>query len=142
LTILDAYAIVALLANEPAADEVTELLAVGDCGITHVNLCESVYVLDRTYGIRVEESRLVIEPLLSERMREIATRDAMVWRAAELRVRHYDRRAAPLSLADCILLAVANDDDRIATADAPVANVARSEGIPVVPLPDSAGVRP
>jgi PIN domain nuclease of toxin-antitoxin system len=142
LTILDAYALVALLANEPAADEVAELLAAGDCAITHVNLCESVDVLDRTYGIAVEESRLVIAPLLSERIREIATSDATVWRAGELRVRHYDRRAAPLSLADCVLLAVATDGDRIATADVPVANVARSEGIGVVALPDSAGARP
>jgi rRNA-processing protein FCF1 len=107
-----------------------------------VNLCESVDALDRTYGIAVQESRLVIAPLLSERIREIATREATVWRAAELRVRHYDRRGAPLSLADCLLLAAATDGDRIATADVPVANIARSEGIGVVALPDSAGARP
>lgn len=142
MTILDAYALVALFANEPAAEQVVELLASGDCAVTHVNLCESVYVLDRAYGIGLEESRLAVAPLLSERLREIGTRESTAWRAAELRLRHYDRRAAPLSLADCVLLAAAGERDRIATADVPVANAARSEGIGVVALPDSAGTRP
>jgi predicted nucleic acid-binding protein len=142
LTILDAYALIALLADEPAAGEVVELLAAGDCAVTHVNLCESVYVLQRTYGVGVEESRVVVAPLLSEGIREIATGEATVWRASDLRVRYYDRRVTPLSLADCVLLAAATGDDRIATADAPVANVARSEGIGVVALPDLSGARP
>jgi predicted nucleic acid-binding protein len=133
LTVLDAYALVALLADEPAADEVASLLAEGGCAVTHVNLCESVYVLHRAYGIGIEESRPVLAPLLSEHVRQLAS---------ELRIRHYDRRVRPLSLADCVLIAAAGDGDRIATADAPVAEAARAEGIAVVPLPDIAGARP
>jgi PIN domain nuclease of toxin-antitoxin system len=34
LTLLDAYALVAFLANEPAADEVEALLRAGDTGVT------------------------------------------------------------------------------------------------------------
>jgi len=142
LTILDAYALVALLADEPAADEVTALLAGRDCAVTHVNLCESVYVLDRVHGIRLEESRPVLEPLLSERLRQLGTTAETVWRASELRLRHYDRRSAALSLADCVLLAAAGEGDRIATADPPVAQIGRSEGVEGIALPDSSGARP
>jgi predicted nucleic acid-binding protein len=142
LTVLDAYALVALLADEPAADEVASLLAEGGCAVTHVNLCESVYVLHRAYGIGIEESRPVLAPLLSEHVRQLPTDGTTVWRASELRIRHYDRRVRPLSLADCVLIAAAGDGDRIATADAPVAEAARAEGIAVVPLPDIAGARP
>jgi uncharacterized protein with PIN domain len=142
LTILDAYALVALLADEPAADEVAELLAAGDCAVTHVNLCESVYVLHRAHDVGIEESRRVIAPLLADGIGELGTSEATVWRAGELRVRHYDRRATPLSLADCVLLAAATAEDRIATAGGPVATVARIEGIDVVALPDASGARP
>jgi hypothetical protein len=107
-----------------------------------VNLCESVYVLDRVHGIGLEESRPVLAPLLSERVRQLGTTDETAWRASDLRLRHYDRRSQPLSLADCVLLAAAGSDDRIATSDAPVALVARSEGLEVVALPDSTGSRP
>jgi predicted nucleic acid-binding protein len=142
MTILDAYALVALLADEPAAAEVTALLAGGDCAVTHVNLCESVYVLERVHGIGLEESRPVLAPLLSERVRQLATTDETAWRASALRLRHYNRRSTGVSLADCVLLAAADVQDRIATADAPVAHVARAEGIEVVTLPDSTGSRP
>ena len=142
MTILDAYALVALLANEPAADEVTALVVRGDCAVTHVNLCESVYVLDRVHGIGLEESRPVLAPLLSERVRQLGTTDETAWRASDLRLRHYDRRSLAISLADCVLVAAAGESDRIATADPSVALVARSEGVEVVALPDSTGARP
>jgi hypothetical protein len=65
------------------------------------------------------------------------------WRAADLRARYYDRKARALSLADCLLLAhVCTGGDEIATADPAIADVARAEGLALIPLPDSAGARP
>jgi rRNA-processing protein FCF1 len=57
--------------------------------------------------------------------------------------RRYHRTRAPLSLADCLLLAAARGAQAIvATADRPLAGAARAEGIEVAALPDSRGRRP
>ena len=48
----------------------------------------------------------------------------------------------PVPLADCFLIAAAGADDSVATADGPVAEAAREEGIAVHALPDSGGDRP
>lgn len=63
-------------------------------------------------------------------------------RAGEIRAAHYSRRSSPLSLADCLLLASAEDDNEIATADADVLRVAEKLGIGTIPLLDSQGRRP
>jgi hypothetical protein len=47
-----------------------------------------------------------------------------------------------LSLADCLLLASAEPDDEIATADRAVIEIARKLEVPVIPLLDSRGQRP
>jgi hypothetical protein len=47
-----------------------------------------------------------------------------------------------MSLADCFLVASVVDGVSIATADRPVAEIARAEGIEVIALPDSTGRRP
>ncbi len=62
-------------------------------------------------------------------------------RAAELRVKHYHRTRCPLSLGDCLLLAMTADQDQLATADPHVLNVAREEQIEAIALPDSRGRR-
>lgn len=64
------------------------------------------------------------------------------WRAADIRMRYYDRRTNPLSLADCLLLASVEPTDELATADPAIAAVARAEGTRLVPLPDSTGALP
>ena len=51
-------------------------------------------------------------------------------------------RGVPRTGADCFLIAVAEESDRIATADAAVLAVARAEGIDVAPLPDARGRLP
>jgi hypothetical protein len=53
--------------------------------------------------------------------------------AGLLKARHH-----ALSLADCFLLAIADPDHTIATADRALLAAARYEGI-VMPLPDAAG---
>jgi uncharacterized protein with PIN domain len=140
--LLDAYALVAFLANEPAADEVEALLRRGDAAVTVVNLAEAIDVTQRVHDVGAEDVRRTLEPLLGEAIAVVNHSERHVWRASEVRTRHYDRSRRPLSLADCFLIAAAGADDEIATSDAPLAETARAEGLDVVALLDSAGERP
>lgn len=142
MILLDAYALVALLADEPAAGEVERLLREGGCAVTPSNLAEAVDVTQRARGVAPADVRAALEPLLDGEIELLAPREADVWRAADLRLRYYDRRGCALSLADCFLLAAVGPRDRIASADSAVAAVARGEGIELVRLPDSSGRRP
>lgn len=64
-------------------------------------------------------------------------------RAGQLRAAHYHRTTSPLSLADCVALAVADDrGEALATADPSLAAMARAEGVEVIGLPDAQGRRP
>jgi predicted nucleic acid-binding protein len=143
LTIFDAYPIVAYLVREPAGVEVKELLGQGDAVTTSLNIAEAVDVACRVYGASEPAMRNAIELLVESRLLDVAAPDATdALRAAELRIAYYRRRERPLSLADCFLVAAATREDHIATSDPAVAEVAREEGIAVLPLPDSSGRRP
>lgn len=144
MTLLDAYALVALIANEPAADEVEALLRRGEARIVVVNLAEAIDVLHRVHGLPAEAVREPLQPLLLRGVLAVReSSEAEAWLAAELRGQHYDRNSRPLSMADCLLLAAAlATEDSVATADRPVAEVARAEGVDLVGLPDSSGIRP
>jgi PIN domain nuclease of toxin-antitoxin system len=140
-TLLDAYCVVALLAGEPAGGTVQAMLREAPCEIPAVNLAEAADVLERVYSIPETDVRRVVEPIEALMVRPVDARIA--WRAAFLRSKYYARRTSELSLADCILLASARpEEDAIATADPPVAIVARAEGIRVVGVPDSSGRLP
>lgn len=143
MILLDVYALVALLADEPAATEVEDLLRGGGCGAVLVNLAEAIDVSCRVHGLDEDDVRAALEPLLaSAALASVSPTEPMAWRAAALRVRHYTRRATPVSLADCFLISAAEDGDEIATADTPLATIARAEGVAIVGLPDSSGRRP
>jgi predicted nucleic acid-binding protein len=143
LTLLDAYALVALVADEPAADEVEELLRAGDSKVVIVNLAEAIDISQRVLGYDSGEVRSALEPLLlAGALEAISSDEQTAWSAAELRARHYDRKTCALSMADCFLLAHALAGEAIATADPPFAAAARAEGIDVVALPDAGGNRP
>lgn len=144
MTLLDAYALVALVADEPAAAEVEDLLRAGEAGLLAVNLTEAVDVCGRVHRVEPDETRAVLEPLFLSRVLSLRLSGAGdAWLAAELRIRHYDRRRSPLSVADCLLLAHAlREGDGIATADPHVAECARGSDIALVPLPGSTGARP
>jgi uncharacterized protein with PIN domain len=142
LIVLDAYALVALLADEPAADEVAALVSDGGVIVPAPNLAEAVDRLGRIHGVELARARGALESLEQSadvRVRPVGEADA--WRAAALRIAHYHRTTCPLSLGDCMLLAATGDGERLATADRHVLDVARSEGIPWIALPDSTGNR-
>jgi len=143
VTILDAYALIALLADEPAAADVEVLLGEGDVGISSVNLAESLDVSRRTYGVSAHQVRSDLDPLVAQgQLAVVPATESIARRAASVRGAHYRRRSLELSLADCFLLATAASGDRIATADPGVAEVAGKLGVDIAPLPDSLGHRP
>lgn len=143
MTLLDAYAVVALVADEPAAQEVEKLLRAGESRVLVANLAEAIDVTQRVHGVPAVETRYVIEPLLGETLVPVVSEARHAWHAVELRGRHYDRRERPISLTDCFLIAHAVDaNEEIATADAPLAVAARAEGVEVVALPDRRGLKP
>ena len=63
--------------------------------------------------------------------------------AGALRARYYRKRQCEISLGDCFALALAKRRRAsLATSDPDLASAARSEGVAIVPLPDSRGTRP
>jgi predicted nucleic acid-binding protein len=144
VTFLDAYALVALIGDEPAADEVEAILREGEARVVVVNLAEAVDISQRVHHLSAVDVRAALEPLLLGRVLATAVSDEpQGWLAADLRSKHFDQKTRALSMADCFLLAHAlTDGGPIATSDPPLAAVARDESVDVVALPDSTGNRP
>jgi uncharacterized protein with PIN domain len=144
VTLIDAYGLVALIADEAAADEVEGLLRAGDCRVVAINLAEAVDICQRVHGINAEDVRTAIDPLILSGTLAVATSDDRVaWLAADLRVKHYDKKTCPLSMADCFLFAHAvAGDGALATADPDLAKAALADGVKVIGLPDRKGNRP
>jgi PIN domain nuclease of toxin-antitoxin system len=139
---LDAYALVAFLADEPARPEVEALLG-KPCFMAVGNLAESLDVLGRVYGVDEAELRDLVGPLAGEVVGIEGTVEADAWSSAQLRRTYYDRATRELSLADCFLLATAlRLGASVATADPAVASAARDEAVEVIALPDRTGKRP
>jgi predicted nucleic acid-binding protein len=128
---LDAFALIALLAEEPAAETVEMLLRRGDAAMTVVNLAEALDVLRRIEKIPADRLEALTAPLLSQYIELRPIDEPIAQRAADIRARRYHRTRTPLSLADCILLAATGHNDTLATADEPLLRTARAEGISV-----------
>lgn len=140
MTILDAFAVVALLRGEPAAEEVRSELDAGDAHLTAVGLGEVIDHLVRVLGTTDEDAALDVAQLgLAD---AAVVDDEMALRAGLLRARHYHRRDRAVSLADCIAAEVARaNSTALATADPHLLDLCAAEGIAVLPLPDSSGTR-
>ncbi|MGI9081002.1 MAG: PIN domain-containing protein [Thermoleophilaceae bacterium] len=139
---LDAFALVTLARDEPAAGEVEALLRRGDCVVTAVNLAEVLDQFGRVMGQSPERLETELSPLLGGALTVVSVDQRIAWRAAELRRRHYASRASELSLADCVALAAVGPGDSLATADPPLARAAQAEALEVIRLPDSRGRQP
>lgn len=140
--VLDAFALIALALDEPAAAEVEALLRRGDCVMAAPNLAEAIDRLGRVHGRSEGELRAALVPILGEVLTVVATDELIAWRAAGLRRGHYRRSDSQLSLADCIALATVGPRDSLATADPPLAHAARAVGLDLLALPDTRGRRP
>lgn len=131
-TLLDAFALIALLRDEAAAEDVHRLLVAGDASMSTVNLAEAGQKVVRARALQADELDRIVGALP---LAIVPFSRVHAVRAAELRARHYDRRDRAVSLADCCLVAAATPADRVATADAAVLAMAESEGIETIALP-------
>ena len=142
MTFLDAQALIAFMVGEPAADEVEEILAYGEASIASVNLAETVDIALRVHGVPRGRLMAELSALTRSSLEVVDCDEPRATRAGELRSRYYRSRDCPVSIADCVLVASTAPQDVIATSDGPVLEVARAEGVAVIPLPDSQGNRP
>jgi predicted nucleic acid-binding protein len=143
IVFLDAFGVIAFARAEPASSEVQDLLQKEDqVGLLSVNRGEIIDVLIRDGDVPTAVSQLL---LLLEvgGLKQIGLDPITAELAGKLRPRHYRRRGGEVSLADCCVLAAAQlVGGAVASADPALADVARREGITVIPLPDSSGRRP
>ena len=134
MTILDANALLAWLLDEPEASRVERLLLSERCVIPLANAAEVIDICLRVHRFDDEELYRLLLPLFDEVVEVVPGTLSTAWRAAELRLRHYNARSRPVSLPDCVLIASAGPGDRVATKDRAVVDVARAEGVKVVAL--------
>lgn len=142
---MDAYAVVAILADEPASLDVEHLLRskTGRSCISAANLAEVVDRLVRVHGFELEDVWQSLDLLRAARVHIVEVDESIGRRAGELRALHYHRERSAVSLADCLALASAEAvDEPLATPDPALAAMAWAEGVVVVALPDSRGRRP
>lgn len=139
MTVLDAYAVLAYLADEVAAPEVQPLIEEGGV-LAAMGLAEVVDHLIRRLGASEDDASLDVATLGLDRAVGI---DAQIAAAAgRLRARHYHRTQCQVSLADCVAAEVARSTGRpLATADPHLLDVCHRESIPVVVLPAADGSR-
>jgi predicted nucleic acid-binding protein len=135
VTLLDAYVLVAFLVGGPAADDALALIRAGRAGVVTANLAEALDVSHRVHGLPIARAMEELGPLIGSAITLVVVDAAIAQRAAEIRGRHYHRSTRPISLADCMLIAAAGHEDRIATADPDVLAVAAAESLPSIALP-------
>ena len=139
MTVLDAFAVVALVREEQAAEQVAEILR-SPTVLTSVNAAEVVDRLVRRYGRNADDVETDLHLLSISGMEMVPVTVERGLEAARLRARHDDRRDAAISLADCVAAATAlHLGEPIATADPALAAMVRAEGGTVTALPDSHG---
>lgn len=141
MILLDATTLVAFLSGEPAAHKAEEILRSGDAAIVATNLAEALDILVRVRGLDLGAVEAKLVPLLATGLVVIAVGEIEARRAASVRSAPYQRQRAPLSLADCVLIASASARGAtIATSDSLLADVAEAQAVQVTRLPpDSRG---
>jgi predicted nucleic acid-binding protein len=142
LILLDANALVSFLLDEPGACEVEELMQSRECGVPAPCVAEVRDLLIRRHAITEEEFLERTGPLVDVSVAGLPVDIQLAQWAGDIRAAHYSRSRSALSLADCLLLASAEEEDEIASADSAVIRVARELDIGVIPLLDSRGRRP
>ncbi len=111
--------------------------------VSAANVAEIVDVMTRIYERPIAATMTALAMLETAGLQTQVVDAEIGLSAGELHARHYDRRASPLSMADCIALATAIAlQEALATSDRPLAAAALVEGVDVLSLPNSNGVRP
>lgn len=140
MTVLDAYAVLAFLRDEPAAAEVRPLLEAGDALLTAVGLGE---VLDHLVRLTGVDEEVAVLDLAELGLIDAVAVDARTGAASgRLRARHYHRLRCAVSMADCVAAEIARArNDVLATSDPHLLDVCARESVDVVVLPGSDGTR-
>lgn len=138
MSVLDAYAVIAFLRAEPAADTVQPLIESGDAFLTAVGLAEVIDHLVRVIGIDEEQAVLDVAQL---GLLEGHPVDAGLGLAAgRLRARHYHRTRCAVSMADCVAAVVARSTGRpLVTSDPHLLDVCHAETISLLALAGTDG---
>ncbi len=142
MTVLDSQAVLAFLADEPAAEDVEAILRGRDgvASASAITIAEVIDVGVRRYGQRVEMMGDRVSALIAGGLEIVPASEDIARLAGALRARHWDRDRRPVSLADCVVLATGMAlGDQLATSDAALIAAARDEGHPVVVLRNSSG---
>lgn len=140
MTVLDSFAVLAFLKDEPAAERVGQLLRTEPRpALTALGIAEVLDHLVRLVGVDEEEAVLDLAQLgLAEAH---AVDGDVASRAGRLRARHYHRRDRAISLADCVAAEVARHTGApLATSDPHLLDTCHAEGIASLALPDTRGV--
>jgi predicted nucleic acid-binding protein len=96
--------------------------------------------MTRIFGRPVEDTLNALATLEASGLEIVAVDASVGLHAGELHAHLYQRQTSPLSMADCAALAVATAlDEPLMTSDPLLAVAAHSEGVLVIPLPDSDG---
>jgi len=138
--ILDAFAVVAFLRDEPAAGDVERLLVRRSAArLTSVGVAEVLDQLIRISGADEENASLDLAQLGLADPEPLEPSVAAA--AGRLRARHYHRKRCAVSLVDCIAAESARSADvALATSDPHLLDVCHAEGIATEVLPDSTGL--
>lgn len=138
--LLDAYALIAVLRGEPAAEELQSVLEAGDTAIHPLNLAE---VIDRMVRLAEADADEVEADVAVLGVRIANANQTDLIDAGRWRARHYHREDRAVSLADCVAaVAAVRGAQPLATSDPGCAAMVREEGGTVMGLPDSTGARP
>lgn len=138
MTVLDAYAVIALLRAEPAATDVEAILNRGDAALTAVGVGEVLDHLIRIAGADEEEAVLDVAQLGLFDSVTVTTQLAAA--AGRLRARLYHRTRCAVSMADCIAAEAARPlQEALATSDPHLLDLCHAEGIAYLVLPQSDG---
>jgi PIN domain nuclease of toxin-antitoxin system len=142
MMVLDAYAVLAYLRDEHAAEAVQELLATPTM-LTSVNAAEVFDQLVRVYGRDPDDVHADLIMLAHTGMELASVSTEIGLFAGRLRARRYHREQMPVSLADCVAAATALFVGYpLATADPPLASLVRTEQGKLHALPDTTGRLP
>lgn len=140
MTILDAYAVLAFLKEEPAAAEVEMLITGGGTALTAVGVAEVLDHLIRIGGANEEDATLDIAQLGLDP--PVVVDNSLAAPAGRLRARSYHRTSCPVSLADCVAAEAARTTaGPLATSDPALLDVCYREDIAVIVLPGTDGSR-
>lgn len=138
MTVLDAYAVIALLRAEPAAAAVEAILERGDATLTAVGVGEVLDHLIRLAGADEEEAVLDLAQLGLLDAVPVTTQLGAA--AGRLRARHYHRTRCAISMADCLAAEAARvRGEQLATSDPHLLNLCDTEGIGCLVLAQSDG---